>query len=959
MNRTTIIFGTLVICILYANRTLTAQNNAVEKVVWLYEHGEYKKAVALSDSLFAHAGNSDREDSLNHVLSLTYGKGLFELSQYVKSVTFLQEYINNPYLKDDLHKAEVLGLMAKNYDFMQHPEESIIFYKEAIELTQNQLGPDHEKLATLYNGLGEVYRYTLKNYKLAREALVEAARILEKNHAGNLWAVYYNLASSTRFLDDPEEALSYAFGAVSQLSKAEAIDSARLFQTYNLIANIYFSNNESAKAIYYNKLILQNGEKDPVDKARLLNNLSFYYEAADSAMLYIDQALALLRNVPASVSRDKVLRGSYFAKASIYDENKNFPAALKYYDKCIQIANSKLNGNHEWKKAPYGKKGKLYLKLHNFDSAIYNFKKGISPTGNMGSDYLLTNSYTEYGYVSLLAGCYLKKGNDVKAEEYFNLSLAMLEKYSQEQQRQGSRMQVVARNHILYENALQFTFLRYQSTDDQAYLYKAYETIERSKSRLLLERLTELSNYTNFGLPPPVIDSLKDLDGMLLFKQKRLLRMQSRFPHSDSGYLAAQRDYIKGKRKHTNFKLRLKRDYPGFYNLKLAKQWLDFDSLKARVGGCLDYFWGDSNIYVLGFSKKALIFNKIPVTEGETLVKKYRQLITKGIDTGSLLTDFQSYNQVAYDLYEQFIGIPANKLPKELLIMPDGWLNKIPFESFVTSKAEDGSVDYAAPDYLIKQTSVRYASSSKLAFGNKENAMSTGRVLAFGYSAENDRRALKGSMEEIQAIQQLMPGEYFIGDNAKKETFVAKLAGFDILHLAIHGFSQEGPVNSNWLEFPTGSKIQRRLSDAEIYGLSIPADLVVLSACESGLGRLTKGEGVQSISRAFAYAGSEGIIMSLWKITDKSSAALMTTFYSNLNKKHLSSHEALRQAQLNHLSNSDGLSAHPNLWAGFIHSGQPIIIKKASANIYYWLIGGALLVALTLFFIARARTQNT
>jgi CHAT domain-containing protein len=104
-----------------------------------------------------------------------------------------------------------------------------------------------------------------------------------------------------------------------------------------------------------------------------------------------------------------------------------------------------------------------------------------------------------------------------------------------------------------------------------------------------------------------------------------------------------------------------------------------------------------------------------------------------------------------------------------------------------------------------------------------------------------------------------------------------------------------------------------------------PLDLVVLSACETGLGKIEQGEGIRSLGRSFMESGAQATIISLWNVNDKSTAFIMTDFYKHL-KAGITKDEALRQAKLDYLKNATTQNSHPYFWAAFIPAGdmQPL-----------------------------------
>ncbi|MEK7256289.1 MAG: CHAT domain-containing protein, partial [Bacteroidota bacterium] len=131
----------------------------------------------------------------------------------------------------------------------------------------------------------------------------------------------------------------------------------------------------------------------------------------------------------------------------------------------------------------------------------------------------------------------------------------------------------------------------------------------------------------------------------------------------------------------------------------------------------------------------------------------------------------------------------------------------------------------------------------------------------------------------------------------------------------------------------------------DLYTMRIHAALVVLSACETGIGELQRGEGIVSLARGFSYAGASSIVTTLWSIDDRSSAEIMVAFYQYL-KKGLPKDEALRQAKLGYLKASKGRNtSHPLYWAAFVPVGS---MEAVAGGMNWWLVAGC--TALILLF---------
>jgi CHAT domain-containing protein len=186
---------------------------------------------------------------------------------------------------------------------------------------------------------------------------------------------------------------------------------------------------------------------------------------------------------------------------------------------------------------------------------------------------------------------------------------------------------------------------------------------------------------------------------------------------------------------------------------------------------------------------------------------------------------------------------------------------------------------------------------------------------------------LKYSEKEVTEIATLFEegsAQLFLREEAKED--IIKEAGilipFSYIHFATHGLMDEkNPENSSLvLSRETGGAEDGFLQAKEIALLEMDPDLVVLSACQTGLGKMVRGEGMIGLTRSFIYAGTPSVISSLWSVSDASTAELMLRFYENLIQRKLSKTDALRRAQITMIT--DGQYAHPFYWAPFILVGD-------------------------------------
>ncbi|MCC7246978.1 MAG: CHAT domain-containing protein, partial [Saprospiraceae bacterium] len=294
------------------------------------------------------------------------------------------------------------------------------------------------------------------------------------------------------------------------------------------------------------------------------------------------------------------------------------------------------------------------------------------------------------------------------------------------------------------------------------------------------------------------------------------------------------------------------------------------------------------------------------------------------------------YKSLAYTL-AQLLLPPQARSAQKLCIIPDGLLCFVPFEALLTSDCPACNLRNAP--YLIRTTEVHYAFSLSTLARQKEIRPNSRRgLLAYAPIFQQGERGLApltSGKEEWQSFGFINRTER-IGGQASAASFLTDASKYSILHLSTHVSAGEQPR----IEF-----YDRSFFLPEVYALPLNAELVVLSACETGLGVEQKGEGVMSLARAFAQAGAPGIISSLWSVNDKSTSTLFNIFYSQL-RKGIPASASLRNAKLQYLDNPEIRSSlqTPYYWAGFVAVGDDRSIAVFS---WYWALFpllGAILV---------------
>jgi CHAT domain-containing protein len=267
--------------------------------------------------------------------------------------------------------------------------------------------------------------------------------------------------------------------------------------------------------------------------------------------------------------------------------------------------------------------------------------------------------------------------------------------------------------------------------------------------------------------------------------------------------------------------------------------------------------------------------------------------------------------RMAQALFNDFVrpGL-GGRAPKELLLVPHDALHYLPFQALMPTPGR----------YLLQEAPLHYYSSASLMqFTRAKEQTGNPTFFALGNPDFQDPTlSLRYAEREARGIATLFPETALVtGKAATKATSRDEIRRHTVLHFATHAeFDETDPLGSALLLAATGGE-EGRLEVQEIFGLDLHASLVVLSACETALGKLTRGDELTGLTRAFIYAGTPSVITTLWQVNDRAAFELMREFYRHL-KAGENKAEALRQAQLAMLERRP----HPYYWAAYQLFGE-------------------------------------
>jgi CHAT domain-containing protein len=360
-----------------------------------------------------------------------------------------------------------------------------------------------------------------------------------------------------------------------------------------------------------------------------------------------------------------------------------------------------------------------------------------------------------------------------------------------------------------------------------------------------------------------------------------------------------------------------------------------------------EFSLGEEQSFIWLFTGGELYCETLPSRqEIEKATSQYLNLLATPPNLLRLDSDMAKLRTQAATLFAMLFGRLSDRIKQgqRLILVPDGLLYYLPFEALIHNEhylIEDHEVSYTPSVSmlnLLQRFSTQVESGDRmelLALGNAifaEQGSEKNAGLSKGARQMLAARSLRlaplpGTKDEIEEIASLFPAErrkVLMGKACTEEAFKREpLRRYRRLHFATHNLiDKNSPLRSAMVLTPGDEAQEDGLLDvSEIAELNLACDLVVVSACKTGQGQLLAGEGIFGLSRAFLFAGARSVVVSLWDISDMSTAQLMKSFYQNQTAGQ-SNAAALRTAKLQLLNSSKGIR-HPYYWSSFVLIGKP------------------------------------
>jgi len=903
--------------------------------------------------------------------------------EYEKSINFFEESLNlarkNASEKHEIESLLRLGLLFWNIGKLK---ESSDMYTKTLPIAQKlNLKIEQEKCLTaleiykLYTD-GKDYRLS-GQYEKSIEIFKKAIDLAKKNYIKEyelkclrqLSLTYWELNSLQEFLSLNKEALEIANTLKHKQEEGRCLNNIGIY---------YWKTDNYSNALnYYEKALKIAKElKNIKDESECLNNIGITYNDLgnyEKSLEYLIRAKDIDAELGDDVSLSMDLNniGEIFRRKGLLLDNKDFNNALDNYNKSLKLAR-KTNDNKTEIKV-LNNIGAVYSYIKNYVDALKFFQSGLKKAeeiqeieamsmilNNIGIVYSNKGDFEEstkfyqkaidlahkIGGGQILWEAYLEIANAYKKQKKFNEalenyknSITVIEDIRSTIELEELKASFLGTDKRLeaYQNMIDLLVALHKSEPEKAYNLEAFNYLERAKARAFLDSLevstVSISQGIDFRLLNQETEIMNDISKLYT----KLLYPELTLEQKNDIYNEIKRC----EDKLESLKNEIRLTSPAYANLKYPKP-ITLNEAQGKLPDSNTAFFayciGTENSYAFVISKKNLkIFPIASRKEIKKQVSEYLKVIAEKENH-----DFH----LGYELFKELVLPGLDKNIKKIIFIPDDILYFLPFETLLTNEEKKS--------WLIKDYKIAYAPSISslreiiqrkrekgikpqkdiLAFGNpsfglneKEDNGGKGEDIFQNFFSNSAFKffRLKYSGLEIERIASLFKkkkiGIFQKEDATEERLKELKLTDYKIIHFATHGLIyDEKPARSSIvLSLDQDPAEDGFLQMREIFNLKLNSDLITLSACQTGLGQFWRGEGIEGFSRAFFYAGSSSVLMSLWPVNDQASYQLMERFYYHLRSSE-SIMNALQKAKLEMIS-SEALS-HPFYWGGFIITGN-------------------------------------
>jgi CHAT domain-containing protein/predicted negative regulator of RcsB-dependent stress response len=864
------------------------------------------------------------------VIHYYIGENSKALDMYAKALEFFERATaplgqGNVYLR----KGDIYSRIGENSKMLEMYDKALPLFEKA----GSDIGLGH-----IYRSKGDVYSRTGEISK-AQDMYDKALPLFEKVGSDiGLGHVYKSKGDIYFLAGDILKALMMYDKVLPIFEKAK--DPRGQGNVYKNKGVIYFRTGETSKAqkMYDKALHFFEKAEDLIGMGSVYRRKGDIYLRTggnSKALKMYNKALPLFEKSGDSIGRGNV----YFRKGNICFSTGDNSSAIQMYDKALLFFKKLRDPISQG--TVYLRKGDIYLEIDEMARALEMYEEALSLFEKAAA--IESESDALYGKAKVL----VKLGKKDNARELFEKAIAKLEKVRDQTVSLDMKRTFMEKVYEQYEDTVLFML-------ENKYYDKSFKYAESMRARVFLDRMAEGFVKLDKGLTPELEEERDDLTAKLSILSKDIHKTAGKNDGKTLRELKEQYQKTGNQFEELLVKIRLNNPlyasvrYPEPISIRtLQKEILKKGELLLR------YFSSPDKLYVFLVSKDD--FRVVPLDVKEMDINGDVNRCLSALKESNS-RDMRRYGKKLYQTLFKPLKIKL-KDNSDVIIIPDGELARIPFECFILDDSfylvEKYRVKYVQSasvlSVLRKQHTWKRPAKSFIGFGdpvyNYEN-FNQGKpqqgTITRPLNEKDEIRDISrnryaragGIMNRLQASGQEMNAIAGLFEKASRKSVVhlreqateenakaPEIKDFDFIHFACHGLLNDDFQSLVLSQLPSDkSKEDGYFTLNEIMNCHYNAKLVVLSACQTGSGKMYKGEGVTGLTRAVMYAGTPAVVASLWDVDDRATKELMVRFYRNMLENNMDKTEALRQAKLELIKTKKYHS--PLFWSAFIMYGE-------------------------------------
>lgn len=924
------------------------------KAIELNGNGEFEQARQLLNELLARLEDSNAELKLKAITWQTLAKVEMNLGNYDESFNLARRSLRHAITTaDSANIADNLNTIGIDHYHLSNYDSTTFYYERSLEIKRRisrnpySLAVSEYNLGIVYEDLGNPAK-ALEMYHAAERNLLDSGA--EQNFLSD---VYVGISHIHFYGGEIEKAEFYAEKALNQGLRTYGEDNPSITFVYTSYANILEYQQNYDESIELLEKSLEIRQKTYGEGHRW--TCETYYDLANAYLLNGESSKAeqLFKRAIEVGEQNQSRQYLSYAKtylAGLYlEEERN-----------LKEAEDLLLSSLEDKERIFGKQNEVvaenYIRLAKLasiegnDPAFFDYLDRSLFSTNYQKDSIQKVIAPFHALETLmLKGSWYEKEFEqdanldglLQAYELLDEEIALVGHIERNFSSDRSKINLANEYREVFESGLNLCWTLYHATQDPRYLDRAFDLSETNRNTTLLSGLQDIRSKINLEIPEDILE-LEESYRARLERVKMDLFYEKSAQSPDKEYLSSlYNERISLTVSLDSLYTEMIEQFPQYEAAKYEPERADLSEVQDYLdpeSQMLAYFLGDEYLYSFTITKDTVRFLRGNIAS---------RIHDKTIEFKNHLTAREPVLEDAMELYLYLVYQQYDPSKKKMILIPDNILNYIPFE--ILTDQNEG--------HLIEGYEISYSGGARiyLELGNRFFDYRNKRRWAGFAPFYDEGRRLSSSEDEIRLIADRLNGDSYLGEEASTSRFFELNRDYSILHLSMHA-----EIDNNKPEYSKLIFSDTTLTSSEISLSRTQAKLAVLSACNTGFGKLEKGEGVMSMARAFHLSGVPSVVMSLWKVPDRETKIIMQYFYDHLlegDSKSL----ALKKAKLDYLENTrDPVLRHPYYWAGFVINGNTESLDIRN-NVLPHLIGiSVLIVALggALWVVARKKSRS-